>query len=99
MKPKMVCFLSGSKASCVRMALMTDPTPIPLTASRTEQIFPILNSTQAQRLVAQGHARSVHAGDVLVEPGDPEIPIFVVISGELEAVRPSFVQETLAKDI
>jgi thioredoxin reductase (NADPH) len=77
------------------MVLMTDPTPIPLTASRTEQIFPILNSTQAQRLVAQGHARSVHAGDVLVEPGDPEVPIFVVISGELEAVRPSFVRETL----
>ena len=74
---------------------MTDPTPIPLTASRTEQIFPILNSAQAQRLVAQGHARPVHAGDVLVEPGDPEVPIFVVISGELEAVRPSFVQETL----
>ena len=74
---------------------MTDPTPIPLTASRTEQIFPILNSAQAQRLVAQGHARSVHAEDVLVEPGDPEVPIFVVISGELEAVRPSFVQEIL----
>jgi CRP-like cAMP-binding protein len=95
MEPKMVCFLSGSKACYVRMVLMTDPTPVPLTASRTEQIFPILNSTQAQRLVAQGHARSVHAGDVLVEPGDPEVPIFVVISGELEAVRPSFVQETL----
>jgi thioredoxin reductase (NADPH) len=77
------------------MVLMTDPTPIPLTASRTEQIFPILSSTQAQRLVAQGHARSVHAGDVLVEPGDREVPIFIVISGELEAVRPSFVQETL----
>jgi thioredoxin reductase (NADPH) len=42
-----------------------------------------------------GHARSVHAGDVLVEPGDREVPIFIVISGELEAVRPSFVQETL----
>ena len=77
------------------MALMTAPTPIPLTAGRTEEIFPILNSTQVQRLVAQGHARSVHAGDVLIEPGDREVPIFIIISGELEAVRPSFVQETL----
>jgi thioredoxin reductase (NADPH) len=79
------------------MVLMADPTPIPLTASRTEQIFPILSSTQAQRLVLHGHARSVRAGDVLVEPGDREVPIFVVISGELEAVRPSFGQETLIR--
>jgi thioredoxin reductase (NADPH) len=76
---------------------MTQPTPIPLTASRAEQIFPILSSTQIQRLVAHGRARSVHAGDVLVEPGTREIPIFVCISGELEAVRPSFTQETLIR--
>jgi thioredoxin reductase (NADPH) len=79
------------------MVLMVEPTPIPLTASRAEQIFPILSSTQIQRLAAHGHARSVHAGDVLVEPGDREVPIFVVISGELEAVRPSFGQETLIR--
>jgi thioredoxin reductase (NADPH) len=78
---------------------MAEPTPIPLTASRAEQIYPILSSTQIQRLVAHGQARSVHAGDVLVEPGDREIPIVVVISGELEAVRPSFAQETLIRTI
>lgn len=39
----------------------------------------------------------MHAGDVLVEPGDREIPIFVVISGELEAVTPSVGQETLIR--
>jgi thioredoxin reductase (NADPH) len=76
---------------------MVEPAPIPLTASRAEQIFPILSATQIQRLVAHGHARSVHAGDVLVEPGDREIPVFVVISSELEAVRPSFGQETLIR--
>jgi thioredoxin reductase (NADPH) len=70
------------------MVLMAESTPIPLTASRAEQIFPILSSAQIQRLVAHGHARSLRAGDVLVEPGDRETPIFVVISGELEAVRP-----------
>jgi thioredoxin reductase len=31
------------------MVLMAEPTPIPLTASRAEQIFPILSSTQIQR--------------------------------------------------
>ena len=76
---------------------MVEPTPIPLTASRVEQIFPILSAAQTQRLVAHGHVRSVRAGDVLVKPGDREIPIFAVISGELEAVRPSFGQETLIR--
>lgn len=79
------------------MVLMADPTPLPLTASRAEQIFPTLSSAQIQRLVAHGHVRSIHAGEVLVEPGARETPIFVVISGELEAVRPSFGQETLIR--
>ncbi len=76
---------------------MPELTPMPLTASRAEQIFPILTSTQIQRLVAHGRVRSVHAGDVLVEPGDREIPIFVVLSGELEALRSSFGEETLLR--
>jgi thioredoxin reductase (NADPH) len=50
-----------------------------------------------ERLAAHGHTRSAHAGEVLVESGEREIPIFVVISGELEAVRPSFNQETLIR--
>ena len=76
---------------------MAEPTPLPLTASRVDQIFPVLSSIQMQRLVAHGDARSVRAGEVLVEPGAREAPIFVVVSGELEAVRPSFSQETLIR--
>jgi thioredoxin reductase (NADPH) len=72
-------------------------TPIPLTASRAEQIFPTLSAAQIQRLTGHGRARSVRAGDVLVELGDKDIPVFVVISGELEVVRPSFRQETLIR--
>lgn len=79
------------------MVLMAEPIPIPLTASRAEQIFPTLNSTQIERLVAHGQAKSVHAGDVLVEPGDRDVPIFVVISAELEAVTSSFDQEKLIR--
>ena len=71
--------------------------PIPLTASRAEQIFPTLTAALLQRLVAHGRARSVRAGEVLVELGDKDIPVFVVISGELEVVRPSFTQETLIR--
>jgi thioredoxin reductase (NADPH) len=76
---------------------MAEPTPLPLIASRTEQIFPILSSTQIQRLVTHGHTRSVRAGDVLVEPGDRETPMFVVTSGALEVMRLSFGEETLIR--
>lgn len=76
---------------------MAQSTPMPLTASRAEQIFPTLSTTQIQRLAAHGHGRPVHAGEVLIDPGTGEIPIFIVISGELEAVRPSFGQETLIR--
>ena len=75
---------------------MTEPTiHLPLTASRTDQIFPTLTSAQFGRIASRGHARSAKAGDVLLEQGDKNIPIFVVISGELETVRPSGAHETL----
>ena len=73
--------------------------PILLTTSRAEQIFPALTEAQMQRLTTHGTQRSVRTGDVLVELGDGEIPIFVVMSGELEIVRPSFTQETLLRVI
>jgi hypothetical protein len=63
-------------------------TPIPLTASRAEQIFPTLSAPQIQRFAVHGQVRRVSATDVLVELGDKDIPVFVVISGELEVVRP-----------
>jgi len=72
--------------------------PTPLTVARTERIFPTLTETQMQRLASHGTARSVRSGEVLVELGDKEIPVFLVISGELEIVRPSLTtQETLIR--
>src|SRR5205807_8852955 len=75
---------------------MTEPTiHLPLTASRADQVFPTLTSAQIGRIASHGHARSAKAGDVLLEQGDKNIPIFVVISGELGTVRPSGAPETL----
>jgi thioredoxin reductase (NADPH) len=71
--------------------------PIPLTASRLEEIFPALTEAQMVRLTSHGTPRSVRAGEVLVELGDAEMPMFVVTAGELEIVRPSFTQETLIR--
>src|SRR6266704_308287 len=75
---------------------MAEPTtPLPLTSSRADQIFPTLTSVQIERVVTHGRTRAVRSGEVLVEQGDRAIPFFVVISGELEAVRPTCATETL----
>ena len=73
--------------------------PIPLTISRAEQIFPTLSKAQMQRLASHGTPRFLRAGEVLVELGDKDIPVFLVIAGELEVVRPSYAQEILIRVI
>lgn len=75
---------------------MVQPTtPLPLTRSRADQIFPILAPEQIRRLAEHGVTRRVRAEEVLLNPGDEAIPFFVVLSGELETVRPSGSTETL----
>jgi thioredoxin reductase (NADPH) len=68
---------------------------LPITRSRVEQIFPKLTPAQIRRIAARGRAREIQPGDVLYEQGDSAVPFFVVLSGELEVVRPSGVIETL----
>jgi thioredoxin reductase (NADPH) len=60
-----------------------------ITNSRIEHIFPKLTSAQINRIEARGNMQTVDVGEVLVEQGDSNIPFFVVVSGELEVVRPS----------
>jgi thioredoxin reductase (NADPH) len=45
--------------------------------------------------VAHGRTRSVQPGEVLIEQGDTSVPFFVVVTGEIEIVRPFGTQETL----
>jgi thioredoxin reductase (NADPH) len=42
-----------------------------------------------------GHIRAIQSGEVLVEQGNSTVPFFVVVSGEIEIVRPSGAAETL----
>src|SRR5258707_10593394 len=80
----------------IKIGSMAEPTtPLPLTASRADQIFPRLTSVQIERVATHGRRRAVRSGEVLVEQGDRAIPFFVVITGELEAVRPTCATETL----
>src|SRR6266478_9907158 len=79
----------------IKIGSMAEPTtPLPLTASRAGQIFPRLTSVQIERVATRGRTRAVRSGEVLVEQGDRAIPFFVVISGELEVVRPTSASET-----
>lgn len=68
---------------------------LPLTSSRIEKIFPKLTPAQISRIASYGHTRSVQPGEVLIEQGDTSMPFFVVITGEIEIVRPFGAHETL----
>jgi thioredoxin reductase (NADPH) len=68
---------------------------IPITNSHIEKIFPKLTPPQLSRIAARGHIRSMEGGEVLYEQGYSAAPFFVIISGELEVVRPSVPVETI----
>ena len=68
---------------------------LPLTSSRIEKIFPKLIPAQIDRIAAHGRIRSVQPGEVLIKQGDTSVPFFVVITGEVEIVRPFDAYETL----
>ena len=68
---------------------------LPLARARIEQIFPKLTPTQIRRITPHGRSRTTKRGEVLFEQGDSAAPFFVVVSGELEVVRPSVPVETL----
>jgi thioredoxin reductase (NADPH) len=68
---------------------------LPLTSSRIEKIFPKLTPAQIDRIAAYGRTRSIQSGEVLIEQGDTSVPFFVVITGEVEIVRPFGAYETL----
>ena len=70
-------------------------TPLAVTVSRPERVFPTLTPEQVSRIAAHGQRRSISRGDVLVEAGDKTVPIFVVVSGELQAVLPAVSSQTL----
>lgn len=52
--------------------------------NRMDEAFPILTQEQIARIRPYGSVRSVHAGEVLFEPGTLGMPCFVVLSGKLD---------------
>jgi thioredoxin reductase (NADPH) len=60
-----------------------------------DKLFPTLSAPQIARIAVHGRHRAVSVGDVLVDVGDTNVPFFVVLSGRVQAVRPSEDGETL----
>ena len=52
--------------------------------TRREQMFPKLTPQQRTRLATHGTRVEIHAGEVLIEPGDRPRKFFVVVAGTLE---------------
>lgn len=53
------------------------------------QAFPVLTPAQIDRVRPASQLRRVQAGEILFEPGDRNIPFFVLLSGAIEIVQPS----------
>ena len=60
--------------------------PSIITPDRQTEAFPVLTPTQIDRIRPYGTARTVHAGEILFEPGDFGMSCFVVLSGVLDIV-------------
>src|SRR6266576_5123708 len=67
------------------MTSSTVPAPAKAGAQKAEA-FPELTPAQLQRLEPHGHRRKLAEGEVVGEPGQPVAKIFVVLSGQLDAV-------------
>ena len=56
--------------------------------SRTNEAFPQLTPEQLALVEPHGRRRRLAQGEVVGEPGQPVTKIFVVVSGQLDAVTP-----------
>src|ERR1700722_15786386 len=63
-------------------------------ATRRDQMFPVLTGTQLARLQRYGQHRTIRAGEILAEPGDRGLPMWVVLSGSIEVMQVGMTGET-----
>ena len=57
--------------------------------SRFAEVSPTLTEAQMARIAAHGRVRQVHDGEILVDAGQRTARFFVVLSGQIEIVRPA----------
>src|SRR5712692_637184 len=71
---------------------MSSP-PIPSALDARTQAFPVLTAAQIDRVRRSSKLRTVKTGDILFEPGDANVPFFVLLSGSMEIVQPDLTGE------
>jgi len=54
------------------------------------QTFPVLTEAHIKRIANLAKRRSLQPGEILFQPGDMSISMFVFLSGSMEIVQPSF---------
>ncbi|MGA9510244.1 MAG: FAD-dependent oxidoreductase [Candidatus Sulfotelmatobacter sp.] len=72
--------------------------PTQLTAFAADirgEAFPVLTPDQINRIRPSSKVRKVEVSEILFEPGDSDIPFFVLLSGSLEIVQPGLHGEQL----
>lgn len=69
--------------------------PVPSTLDPTTQIFPHLTEFQIARASLFGRRRMVEPGELLFQPGDANISMYISLSGSLEIVQPELNGERL----
>ncbi|HEV2423089.1 MAG TPA: FAD-dependent oxidoreductase [Candidatus Acidoferrales bacterium] len=67
---------------------MASSSLIPSALDAGTQTFPVLTAAQIDRIRPQGKLRRVVAGEILFEPGDMDVPFFVLLSGAIKIVQP-----------
>ncbi len=60
----------------------------PLSAEFRGEAFPVLTAEQINRIRPSSQVRNLQVGDILFEPGDGDVPFFVLLSGSMEIVQP-----------
>lgn len=66
---------------------------IPSALDARTQAFPILTDSQISRVRPNSRLREVQKGEILFEPGDTNVPFFVLLSGSMEIVQPDLTGE------
>src|SRR3954462_6416093 len=67
--------------------------PVPSALDANTQAFPNLTDAQIKRLRAVGKCHEVKAGDILFQPGDSNVPFFVLISADMDILQPEITGE------
>jgi len=62
--------------------------PIANLETRRPQMFPALSDAQMARLARVGVERSLEAGEILFDQGQANVPMYVILDGEVEIVHP-----------